>query len=91
MFLLSLMPGLVLHRMLHCAFVRSDYAAGSIESIDASRALARPGVVAVYTYEDLRGQVGRTPCIARPDADRDPCRLLLEAGDQSLDELWIPR
>ena len=34
---------------LHVAFVRSPYAHADIRSIDASRALARPGVVAVLT------------------------------------------
>lgn len=42
------MPG-----MLHIAFVRSDYAHGHIRSIDTSAAAALPGVVAVYTAEDL--------------------------------------
>ena len=39
--------------MLHVAFVRSMYVHGRIESIDASAARERPGVVAVYTAEDL--------------------------------------
>ena len=34
---------LKLHGMLHAAFVRSDYAAGKIEKIDASRALRAQG------------------------------------------------
>ncbi len=71
---------LVLHRMLHCAFVRSDYAAGTIERIDASKALARPGVVAVYSYDDLRGDVQRTPCAARMDETRDVEHPLLADG-----------
>jgi carbon-monoxide dehydrogenase large subunit len=69
-----------LHGMLHCAFVRSDYPAGKIERIDASRALARDGVVAVYSYDDLRGQVERTPCIARIDEERDVEHPLLADG-----------
>jgi len=45
-----------LHGMVQAAFVRSQYAAGRIVKIDASRALARPGVLAVFTAADLRGQ-----------------------------------
>jgi carbon-monoxide dehydrogenase large subunit len=36
-----------------CAMVRSDYAHGVIKSIDTSAARAMPGVLAVYTGEDL--------------------------------------
>lgn len=39
--------------MLHVAFYRSGYAHGRINSIDVSAAKERPGVVAVYTAEDL--------------------------------------
>ena len=39
--------------MLHAAFLRSDYAHARIRSIDVSTARSRPGVVAVYTAEDL--------------------------------------
>src|SRR6516225_9950946 len=39
--------------MLHAAFLRSQVAHGRISRIDASAALARPGVVAVYTAADL--------------------------------------
>lgn len=42
-----------LEGMLHVAFVRSDHAHATIHSIDVSAALERPGVVAVYTAEDL--------------------------------------
>ncbi|HET7463009.1 MAG TPA: xanthine dehydrogenase family protein molybdopterin-binding subunit [Longimicrobium sp.] len=42
-----------LEGMLHVAFVRSDHAHAVINSIDVSAALERPGVVAVYTAEDL--------------------------------------
>jgi aerobic carbon-monoxide dehydrogenase large subunit len=37
----------------HLVFLRSPYAHASITSIDVSAALAMPGVVAVYTGEDL--------------------------------------
>ena len=39
--------------MLHAAFLRSQVAHGRIRRIDASATLARPGVVAVYTANDL--------------------------------------
>jgi carbon-monoxide dehydrogenase large subunit len=39
--------------MLHVAFLRSDYAHARLRSIDVSAALDRPGVVAVYTAEDM--------------------------------------
>jgi len=42
-----------LEGMLHVAFVRSDHAHAEIRSIDVSAALERPGVVAVYTAEEL--------------------------------------
>ncbi|MCB0124262.1 MAG: xanthine dehydrogenase family protein molybdopterin-binding subunit, partial [Caldilineaceae bacterium] len=42
------MPGMV-----HVAFVRSDYAHGTIRSIDISAAQDVPGVIAIYTAEDL--------------------------------------
>ena len=37
----------------YCAMVRSDYAHGVIKSIDTAAARAMPGVLAVYTGEDL--------------------------------------
>jgi carbon-monoxide dehydrogenase large subunit len=39
---------------LHAVFVRSPYARASVLSIDASDALALPGVRAVYTIDDVR-------------------------------------
>ncbi len=39
--------------MLHVAIVRSDFAHGRLISIDVEAAKKRPGVVAVYTAEDL--------------------------------------
>ena len=43
--------------MLHAAFLRSPHAHARIRSIDASRALALPGVVAVLTAADIRQYV----------------------------------
>lgn len=42
-----------LHGMLHAAFLRSDYAHARLVTVDVSAARNRPGVVAVYTAEDL--------------------------------------
>jgi carbon-monoxide dehydrogenase large subunit len=39
--------------MLHAAFLRSNVAHARVRSIEVSAAMARPGVVAVYTAEDL--------------------------------------
>lgn len=39
--------------MLHVAFLRSDYAHARLISVDTAAARARPGVVAVYTADDL--------------------------------------
>ncbi len=47
----------------HAHFVRSPHAHAKIVSIDASRALAAPGVVAVYTGADIAAdKVGGIPC-----------------------------
>ncbi|GIW04636.1 MAG: hypothetical protein KatS3mg059_1256 [Thermomicrobiales bacterium] len=40
--------------MVHVAFVRSTYAHARITGIDASAALAVPGVLAVWTAADLQ-------------------------------------
>ena len=42
--------------MLHLAVVRSPYAHARVNGIDASAALALPGVVAVYTAKDVEGE-----------------------------------
>jgi aerobic carbon-monoxide dehydrogenase large subunit len=39
--------------MLHVAFMRSDYAHARLKSVDVSAARNRPGVVAVYTAQDM--------------------------------------
>jgi carbon-monoxide dehydrogenase large subunit len=44
--------------MLHMAVLRSPYGHARITSIDTSTARQHPGVVAVYTAEDLKGVVG---------------------------------
>src|SRR5512138_3141310 len=43
-------------------FVRSDRAHAEIVSVDAAAALAQPGVLAVYTGEDIKGVLKSLPC-----------------------------
>jgi len=71
---------LKLHGMLHAAFVRSDYPAGRIVRIDATRARERKGVVGVFSFDDLRGGVGRTPCTAILPGMNDRPHPLLADG-----------
>jgi 4-hydroxybenzoyl-CoA reductase alpha subunit len=52
---------IALPRMLHAKIVRSTHAHARIVGIDASRALALPGVVAVITGRDLPGRFGILP------------------------------
>ena len=47
---------------LHVAFVRSVYAHARINNIDTSEALKAPGVVAVYTGQDVSDKIGPVPC-----------------------------
>jgi carbon-monoxide dehydrogenase large subunit len=51
-----------LNRMLHMAVLRSPYGHARINSINADAARNHPGVVAVYTAEDLKGTVGPVAC-----------------------------
>jgi carbon-monoxide dehydrogenase large subunit len=55
------MPG-----MLHVAFLRSDYAHARLLSIDVSAARERPGVVGVYTAQDLGSDWKRAPALVSP-------------------------
>lgn len=48
--------------MLHAAVVRSPYAHAKINSIDASAALALPGVVAVITGDEIAKEQNPLPC-----------------------------
>src|SRR4249919_3219643 len=54
------LPGL-----LHAALLRSQIAHARIVSIDVSRALTRPGVIAAYTAEDL-GAFWQTNAVVVP-------------------------
>ena len=47
-----------LHGMLHMAVLRSPYGHARITRIETGEARKHPGVVAVYTAEDLKGKVG---------------------------------
>jgi carbon-monoxide dehydrogenase large subunit len=55
------LPGL-----LHVAFLRSQVAHARIKKIDVSRALKRPGVVAVYTADDLGAYWQPGPLLVPP-------------------------
>src|SRR4029453_6655511 len=49
----------------HAAILRSPHAHARIRSVDASAALARPGVIAVFTGTDLEADgVAPMPCLA---------------------------
>lgn len=62
---------------LHVAFVRSIFAHAKITGIDASAALATPGVVAVYTGADVNEKIGPVPCAgALPDLKVPDHRVL---------------
>jgi carbon-monoxide dehydrogenase large subunit len=55
-----------LPRMLHAAFVRSDFAHARLGAIDVEAARARPGVAAVYTADDLGDYWQRGPLLVPP-------------------------
>ena len=57
--------------MLHVAFVRSDYAHGTVVNIDVSAARERNGVVGVYTAADLGGYGGPAPLLVPPPPIKD--------------------
>ncbi|MBF8255923.1 MAG: putative carbon monoxide dehydrogenase large chain, partial [Anaerolineales bacterium] len=52
--------------MVEAAFLRSPYAHARIKRIDASRARARPGVVAVFTADDLGAYWKPGPLLVSP-------------------------
>jgi carbon-monoxide dehydrogenase large subunit len=53
-----------LYGMLHMAVLRSPYGHARIKSINTDAARNHPGVLAVYTAEDLKGVVGNVPVAA---------------------------
>ncbi len=52
--------------MLHVAFLRSDYAHARLKSIDISAAQKKPGVVAVYTAEEMGDEWKPGPPLVSP-------------------------
>ncbi len=54
--------------MLHAAFVRSPYGHARLLAVDADAALARPGVRAVLTGDDVAPLVDPFPVLAPPDS-----------------------
>ena len=67
--------------LLHVAFVRSSIAHARIESIDTAEAAGMPGVVAVYTADDLdlgphQGMPLLPPELSRPPLARDVVRFV---------------
>jgi carbon-monoxide dehydrogenase large subunit len=57
---------------LHVAFVRSPFARARIHSIDASTAKARPGIVAVYTCDDIGDLDIEMPLLIPHPSMKDP-------------------
>ncbi len=57
--------------MLHAAFVRSDYAHARILNIDTEEALKRPGVMAIYTAEDMGDDWELGPPLVSPPPTLD--------------------
>jgi carbon-monoxide dehydrogenase large subunit len=53
---------------LHVAILRSPHAHARINSINTDAAKSAPGVVAIYTGEDIAGKIGNVPCaMAHPE------------------------
>ncbi|MER3459999.1 MAG: carbon monoxide dehydrogenase, partial [candidate division GAL15 bacterium] len=52
----------VLPGLCYAAFVRSPHAHARIRHIDVSRARSTPGVLGVFTAQDLEGRVNPIPC-----------------------------
>ncbi len=66
--------------MLHMAFARSVYPRARLKSVSSSAALAMPGVVAVFTGEDLKGKLGQVPCAAGMEGLKVPEHPCLATG-----------
>ena len=70
--------------MLHAAFVRSPEAHATITSIDTDEAKGAPGVVAVFTAEDLEGEIaGGIPMVWDPPGVeiKTPAHMPLKSGE----------
>src|SRR2546425_12784439 len=77
------LPGL-----LHVVLVRSPHAHAKITAIEIERARAAPGVVAVWTGEDVRARCGPLPVGSRLKDMKVPKRypLVIEIGRASCRE-----
>jgi carbon-monoxide dehydrogenase large subunit len=53
---------LALPGLCYAVFVRSPHAHARIRRVDASRARSAPGVLGVFTAQDLEGKVNAIPC-----------------------------
>ena len=65
----------------HAAFLRSPVAHGRIRAIDASAALAMPGVHAVVTASDIEGEIPTIP-FRRPNPTIGPYAQPIIARDK---------
>src|SRR5258708_12314465 len=66
--------------MVHAEFVRSQYANAKINHIDASEALATPGVVAVFTGADVNDKINPLPGASHIEGANNPKRTILADG-----------
>src|SRR5205085_11242834 len=65
---------------LYVAIVRSPHAHARVNSINTDAAKGAPGVVAVYTGEDIAGKIGNVPCaMAHPEL-KVPKQAVLAQG-----------
>ena len=69
-----------LDRMLHMAFARSPYGHARVTSINTETARNAPGVVAVLTSEDLKGNLGQLPCAVGMEGLKIPDHPCLAVG-----------
>ncbi|HUZ47061.1 MAG TPA: xanthine dehydrogenase family protein molybdopterin-binding subunit [Terriglobia bacterium] len=67
--------------MLHLAFVRSPYGHARLTAINADAARKAPGVIAVFTGEDLKGRLGFVPCAVEMDGLKVPEHPCLALGE----------
>ncbi|MGA1576528.1 MAG: xanthine dehydrogenase family protein molybdopterin-binding subunit, partial [Burkholderiaceae bacterium] len=51
-----------MHAQTHAVFVRSPHAHAKIKKVNTKAAQAMPGVVAVFTGDDVAGKMGGLPC-----------------------------
>ena len=71
------------HGVAEAAFVRSEHAHARIVEIDVSGALEVDGVLAVFTHEDLEGDVGDPlPLLIPHPGLKSPRTPLALAGDE---------